>query len=237
MRRLLIITGFCCSVTMAGAQSISPSGIYGASGTSPGGGASVSWVLGSLTLQAMSALPVKLIDFKCVLTDASTVSLTWSTSEETNSDFFAIQHSVDGKQWTQIGQVKANGESGAVKTYEFEHGSPVSGDNFYRLKMVDHDATFAYSRVRNIYFKGISGVTFHPNPVSDWLTVDVKDWVTVKDLKITNVAGVTVGAFREEQLQKLTGKAFDFQDFSSGIYIISVTRKDGSVQSEKIIKN
>lgn len=218
-------------------QSISPSGIYGASNTSSGGGVSVSWVLGSLTPQAMSALPVKLIDFKCVLTDASTVSLTWSTSEEANSDHFEIQHSMNGKQWKAVGRVKANGESNAVKTYSFEHDSPANGENFYRLKMVDQDGTFAYSRVRNIDFKGVSGVTFHPNPVSDWLTIDARDWTSMKELKITNVSGVTVGAYNEAQLQKLQGKAIDFQDFPSGIYIISMTKKDGSVQSEKIFKN
>lgn len=183
-------------------QSISPSGIYGASNTSSGGGMSVSWVLGSLTPQAMSALPVKLIDFNCVLTDASRVSLTWSTSEETSSGHFEIQHSINGKQWKEVGRVKANGESNAVKAYSFEHGSPANGANFYRLKMVDLDATFAYSHVRNVHLKGISGVTFHPNPVSDWLTIDAGDWLSMKDLKITNVSGVIVAAYNDEQLQK-----------------------------------
>lgn len=237
MKKLLMITGFCCTVYFAHAQSISPSGIYGASNTSSGGGASVSWVLGSLTPEAMSALPVKLIDFQCALTDAATISLTWSTSEETSSDYFLIQHSTNGKHWAGIGQVKANGESNAVKTYAFEHSSPAKGENLYRLKMVDQDGTYAYSRVRNVHFNGIGGLTFHPNPVSDWLTVDVKDWVSLKELKITNVAGTAVGAFKEEQLQKLAGKAINFRDFPSGIYIISITRKDGSVQSEKIFKN
>ncbi|MCF0041685.1 T9SS type A sorting domain-containing protein [Dyadobacter fanqingshengii] len=237
MKRFLMIIGFCCLAYWAGAQSISPSGIYGASSTSLGGGVSVSWVLGSLTPEAMSALPVKLIDFQCALTDAATVSLTWSTSEETSSDYFLIQHSTNGKHWAGIGHLKANGESNAVKTYAFEHSNPAKGENLYRLQMVDQDGTYAYSRVRNVVFEAINGLSFHPNPVSDWLTVDAKDWVSMKELKVTNIAGATVGAFREEQLQKLPGKAINFQDFPSGIYIISITRKDGSVHSEKIFKN
>ncbi|MCF0048869.1 T9SS type A sorting domain-containing protein [Dyadobacter sp. LJ53] len=237
MKRFLMITGFCCSACLASSQSISPSGIYGAANISSGGGVGVTWVLGSLTPQAMSALPVKLIDFKCMLTDASTVSLTWSTSEETNSGYFEIQHSANGKQWKGIGQVKADGESNAIKSYSFEHSSPTKGENLYRLKMVDQDGTYAYSRVRNIHFGGESRLAFHPNPVSDWLTVDVKDWANVQELKITNVAGVTVGAFKEEQIQKMSGRRINFRDLPSGMYIVSMTRKDGSVQSEKIFKN
>ena len=109
MKRLLYSTLASVASLTLHAQSISPSGLYGASNTSSSGGVSISWVIGSLTPQIMSALPVTLINFECTLSDASTTMLQWSTSEETNSDYFEIQHSINGKQWIEIGRVKANG--------------------------------------------------------------------------------------------------------------------------------
>ncbi|MCE7065886.1 T9SS type A sorting domain-containing protein [Dyadobacter sp. CY326] len=183
-----------------------------------------------------SILPVKLVDFTAIANENKAL-LAWSTSEETNSDVFEIQHSIDGKQWIEVGRVKANGESNVVKTYAFEHGSPVQGDNLYRLKMVDLDGTFAYSRVRSIHFEGGTRLTFHPNPVLDWLTIDAADWASLKNLKITNVAGVKVGEWNEAQLRNFTDKRIDLQRFPSGMYILSLTDKNGTVQSEKIFKH
>ena len=237
MKRLLMLSGVCLSGVMASAQSISPSGIYGASNTSAGGGVSVTWVLGSLTPEAISALPVKLIDFKCMLTDELVVSVTWSTSEETNSDHFEIQHSINGKYWSEIGRVKAVGESDATRTYAFEHSSPVKGDNLYRLKMVDQDGTYAYSRMRNVHYGGEGGLTFHPNPVVDRLSINARDWPSLENLKIINVSGAKVAEFNYAQLRDMAGKEIDFKKYPSGVYIISITRNDGTVQSEKIIKN
>ncbi|WP_051350128.1 T9SS type A sorting domain-containing protein [Dyadobacter alkalitolerans] len=184
-----------------------------------------------------SVLPVKLIDFKCMLTDELVVSVTWSTSEETNSDHFEIQHSINGKYWSEIGRVKAGGESNVTRTYAFEHSSPVKGDNLYRLKMVDQDGTYAYSRMRNVYYGGEGGLTFHPNPVVDRLSINARDWSSLENLKITNVSGAKVAEFNYAQLRDMAGKEIDFKKYPSGVYIISIARNDGTVQSEKIIKN
>lgn len=182
-----------------------------------------------------SGLPVMLVDFTAISNETS-ILVAWSTSEEANSDYFEIQHSIDGKQWNKVGEVKANGESSVIKTYAFEHDSPENGDNFYRLKMVDQDGSFAYSRVRNINFNGGSQLTLHPNPVSDWLTINASDWDTFINLKIINMSGAKMGEFDENQLRDLSGKDINVQDFPSGIYIVSITRKDGSVKAEKIFK-
>lgn len=183
-----------------------------------------------------SILPVKLISFTA-MTNEKHVLISWTTSEETNGDYFLVQHSVDGKQWHEIGKVKATGESRVDKTYSFEHDSPVNGDNFYRLKMVDQDGSFALSRVRNIHYKGESVLTMHPNPVSDWLTVNASDWSSITNMKITNVAGLKMREFSDNQLRGLAGKDISVKDFPSGIYVISITKKDGSVHSEKIFKD
>lgn len=183
-----------------------------------------------------SFLPVKLVDFTAISQETS-AHIAWSTSEETNSDYFEIQHSTNGKQWTNIGEVKAEGESKAIKTYTFQHTSPVEGNNFYRLKMIDQDGSFAYSRVRKVDFKIKSQLTLHPNPVSDFLTVAAADLNSLVRLEITNMSGHKVREIEEQQLQSLSGGIVDVKDLPSGMYIFNITSKDGSVRAEKIFKN
>src|SRR5262249_11305088 len=107
------------------------------------------------------ALPVTLVSFKA-LAEGQTTSLSWTTSEETNSDRFDIERSQNGKNWAKIGSVASHKESAVNQYYSFVDAAPLRGDNLYRLKMVDLDETFAYSRIENVNFKGIALV--YPNP-------------------------------------------------------------------------
>jgi hypothetical protein len=113
-------------------------------------------------------LPVTLTRFTAVA-ESSTVLLSWSTTEEANSDRFDIERSANGKQWSRIASVASQGDSKVLVNYSHVDASPLAGQNFYRLKMVDRgadgqDGMFAYSQIRNVSFKGEGGVAPYPNP-------------------------------------------------------------------------
>jgi hypothetical protein len=183
-----------------------------------------------------SVLPVKLINFTAMANEKH-VLIAWTTSEETNSDYFEVQHSVDGKEWKAIGRVEASGESDVDKTYSYEHNGPIPGENLYRLKMMDQDGTFAYSRIRIVKMDVESVFSFHPNPVSDLLKIDVADWSSLKNIKVSNASGLTVAELNELQITNLSEKAINVRKFPSGMYLIQVTHKDGTVKNGKVFKN
>jgi hypothetical protein len=183
-----------------------------------------------------SVLPVKLINFTAMANEKH-VLIAWTTSEETNSDYFEVQHSVDGKEWKAIGRVEASGESDVDKTYSYEHNGPLPGENLYRLKMMDQDGTFAYSRIRIVKMDVESVFSFHPNPVSDLLKIDVADWSSLKNIKVSNASGLTVAELNELQITNLSEKAINVRKFPSGMYLIQVTHKDGTVKNGKVFKN
>lgn len=93
---------------------------------------------------AEGALPVKLTSFKAAK-EGKVVSLNWSTTEEIGSDRFEVERSMDGKVWSFIGEVKANGTTRNLNLYHFTDVQPAQGQNLYRLKMIDQDNTFAFS--------------------------------------------------------------------------------------------
>jgi hypothetical protein len=94
---------------------------------------------------SLENLPVRLKSFDGY-PEGGLVNLNWATTEETNSDYFGIEHSLNAKNWRSIGKVTALGESKKLKDYQFKHNQPVSGVNYYRLKMVDKDRTFAIQK-------------------------------------------------------------------------------------------
>jgi hypothetical protein len=118
-------------------------------------------------------LPVKLIRF-AARKDAETTLLLWETAEEINSDRFEIERSTTGKQWETIGSIPAQtnepgsgiAEKTSISTYSFTDAFPVRGQNLYRLKMIDLDSTFAYSKIEVVSFDRPDDILLYPNPVT-----------------------------------------------------------------------
>jgi hypothetical protein len=177
-----------------------------------------------------TALPVKLIDFSTAR-EGNIATLAWSTSEESNSDYFDVQRSGDGKAWEKLKTVAAKGESSVEAHYSAVDDSPMSGINFYRLKMVDKDGTFAFSKIRNVEFDLKTGYTLFPNPVSDKLNFkSTEDWNSVATIKIYNAQGVEVYTSPSVPVKEV-----DVKDLPSGTYVVKLSRKSRQSRSYKVI--
>lgn len=91
-------------------------------------------------------LPVKLVHFSGRSEDQST-KLSWETSWEEGNSHFEIQRSQEGSAFETLGFVAGNNNSTETITYTYTDLSPLPGVNYYRLKQVDFNGTFAFSEV------------------------------------------------------------------------------------------
>lgn len=98
-------------------------------------------------------VPVTLVEFTATAKADKTVLLRWKTSTEINSDYFVIERSADGVNFSQLAIVNANDNSSSIINYEFIDNTPGKSLNFYRLKMVDNDSRFKYSNIAVVTFK------------------------------------------------------------------------------------
>lgn len=186
--------------------------------------------IASFTMLVEKALPVTLISFKA-LAEGQTATLSWSTSEETNSDRFDIERSQNGKNWTKIGSLASHKESNVNQYYSFVDAAPLRGENLYRLKMVDLDETFSYSSIANLNFKGLALV--YPNPVgaSQSLTLNVGDWSKVSLVKVVNASGKVVFEASNALLSGISTR-----NLVAGAYVVQVTHTDGTVSSQRFVR-
>lgn len=184
----------------------------------------------SFSMAIEKALPVTLISFKAQ-SEGQTASLSWATSEEINSDRFDIERSQNGKNWAKIGSLASHKESSTNQYYSFVDASPLRGDNLYRLKMVDLDETFSYSRIESVNFKGIALV--YPNPVSasENLTLNVGDWSKVSQVKVVNATGKVVFEASNALVSGISTR-----NLVAGAYVIQVTHTDGTTSSQKFVR-
>ncbi|MDQ6481321.1 Ig-like domain-containing protein [Dyadobacter sp. LHD-138] len=185
----------------------------------------------SATVSITPALPVTLVDFTASKSEKS-VLLQWKTTLETNSEKFDVEHSQDGKNWNVVGTRESKGESTVMVKYSFTHNEPTPGENLYRLKMIDKDQTYAYSRIVSVSFDNLVKSVLYPNPVTDQLFLNSADWNKVSAVEIHNLAGNLV--YRSG---KNVSKTISVKDLPVGMYIVSVIQKTGAVDTHKVVVN
>lgn len=103
----------------------------------------------SSIVPAGSPLPVSLIDFTGSLRNHE-AWLDWKTVYERNTKRFEVERSIDGIIFRKIGVVNAAGNSNSIVSYSFKDKYLISEVNYYRLRMIDIDDKFEYSRVITI---------------------------------------------------------------------------------------
>ncbi len=98
----------------------------------------------SICVQQLTALPLNLLSFSGQRV-GNRHQLNWETSMEENTSHFEIEKSRDGINFTFLTQVAAAG-SGA-NSYTATDAQLQTGDNYYRLRSVDKDGRYTYSKI------------------------------------------------------------------------------------------
>ena len=71
----------------------------------------------------------------------------WSTATEQNADYFTVERSFDGRNFSSITTVQAAGNSSTIKHYFVIDKDANSGTTFYQVKETDFNGSFSYSKL------------------------------------------------------------------------------------------
>lgn len=182
---------------------------------------------------AKGVLPVTITSFSAAQKN-NAVQLNWSTVNEINNDYFSIERSSDNKNFTGIGTVYSQQAAGdGQQQYSFTDDHPLTGTSYYRLKQVDKDGKFTYSKIipasfiiQNSSFK----IIIKPNPSKDGkFTVDLGTARNNINLRITDNTG------REVYHQTMSSsQTIDVTGLKSGLYFVHV-KYDGGEETVKAV--
>jgi hypothetical protein len=120
-------------------------------------------------------LPITLVSFSGFM-DGSVNILKWITASEVNTSHFEVERSANGVNFEYLDQVDAKGNTSSTQNYSLVDAKPLSGTSYYRLKMVDNDGSYAFSKIVVLTRKSVNQpvLSVYPNPARDVLKVSFK---------------------------------------------------------------
>lgn len=102
-------------------------------------------IFGKLSLKCDDPLPVELTSFNALIKNHS-VYLNWETATEKSNYGFEVERSTNKINWIQITFINGCGNSNSPKKYSYIDDKISSGNYYYRLKQIDTDGAFDYSK-------------------------------------------------------------------------------------------
>ena len=173
-------------------------------------------------------LPVELNSFNAILKE-NQVLLNWQTASEINNHGFEIECSFDGKNWKNIGFVQGNRTTTDLFNYSFNDKKPLVGVNYYRLKQLDFDGEFEYSKTVAIELSMKKDeLRIFPNPIRDELNIANGEGQAM----IYNMLGQQLRAFSITNAQFL----INLSDLAEGQYMLHIQKEDGRVIVKRFVK-
>ena len=176
-------------------------------------------------------VPLTLIDFKGVANN-KTAFLTWETASEKNVLQFDIEYSLDGKNFEKVGSVKAkNSPTGA--NYSFEHiPDDVLSNALYRLKTIDNDETFVYSKIISLAFHKKSHENFIYPSIGNNNTLSIDLSESFNSIELINIEGRVI--FQQDIKNKIGQFDINIGHIPQGIYHVRLN-KEGKERAQKIV--
>jgi hypothetical protein len=178
-------------------------------------------------------LPVQLTSFSGSVINGD-AKLNWQVTNEINVQKYIVEQSTDAVQFRAVGTVLAKNLSQPF-TYSYIHGNIAAGKNYYRLKMVDKDGSFSYSKTILLHVgkTGTQQLVIAPNPVVNSITITHAKATKNARLMVVSITGnIVQEIYTSEQA---TQTSFDVSALVSGTYLIKYVN-NGTVETKSFIK-
>ncbi len=216
---------FCFDIQAPGSTTLVPYG-YGKSGSV------LKYDYGtSAAITTQTFLPLELVNFKVSKGNRKN-SLVWVTTSEFNVGSYEVLKSVDGINFTKIGELSAKNNSSALNTYTFDDFK-IHSTTCYKIRVKELSGEVSYSKIICVENKTGQKADFSifPNPNTGLFTIQngTEDNITVV---IHSQQGNLISSYTVSP----GNNPVDIQDLPKGIYLIKfVSNKTTTMQ--RIIKN
>jgi endonuclease I len=179
----------------------------------------------------LAALPVTLRSFEGVYRNNISY-LDWRIEEEKELSHYEIQRSIDGKTFSKIGLIK----SAYAHNYRFEDpmSNPLSNRYYYRLKMIDLDGSYDYSKVVSIEVTTKKYVfTLFPNPATK--EVNLKFGENINSIVTINVTDMLGKVWLQQNFTNTTElNTLNINALPMGNYIVQ-SSVNGVVSYQRLV--
>lgn len=198
------------------------------------------YVVNSLTYStplAIGTVPVTYTNFTGECSNAGAV-LNWSTATEVNNDRFEVERSRNGVEWNKVGTVRGNGTTVSSKDYKFIDAE--GGNALYRIKQIDTDGRFEYSKVVSVNCSVAGGgVKVFPNPARNLVQIVLRsEQRSSVTIQLVDNLGRVILERNEDVFQGSNTLKIGLNNIPAGTYSLRVVDgKNSSVHKLSILGN
>jgi len=190
----------------------------------------------SLAQTISGSLPVVLVGFDVSQTTNNNIAISWTTQQEVNIDYFAVEKSNDGINWGTIATAKSKGNSALAKTYNSIDIFPLKGSNFYRVAIKSQNGLVGFTATKTVRFTGVSNISIYPNPSTDLVNISLAE-VPQEDWIITLVNNMGNVVAQKKYNRTLTSAAFAVGNYPNGNYRLQIAYGKYQESKQLMIKH
>jgi hypothetical protein len=181
-------------------------------------------------------LPIELLNFEHNCINDQTL-LEWCTASETNNQYFTIEQSIDGINFTALATVNGNGTSSQKNCYQYLVNTHHDGLIYYQLVQTDFDNTVKKLKVIAVHpCNGKTDLITITNNGTKNVTLFVNSLIDSNDeVVIHNTLGQIL---MQQSLITKKGKNevnLNLNSLANSVYYITIVRNNESLISKKII--
>ncbi len=190
----------------------------------------------ALTNAPALALPVEWLDFSGKPAGED-VELSWATANELNNRGYEVERSANGVAFGRIGFVAAQNGASTYRRYGFLDEKALTTKTpawYYRLKQVDNDGSFSYSKIIRIQPPG-QGFAWQllPNPARHEVVLQRSECAgCAATVTVSDLAGREALRLRVTEL----ANPIDLSALPAGIYLVTVRNDGGEVWQDKLLR-
>lgn len=177
-------------------------------------------------LNISAPLPVNLIYFAGKNEKAGNV-LEWVTASEQNNQGFEIERSSNNLKFIKIGENKGENASYEQKTYSFTDKNIGGNSFYYRLKQIDYNGKYNYSKIIFVEPTKNNEINIYPNPVINSLTIEAE---SESNIQIFDLIGKQIPVIFSKLSTYYHG---NLTEIPKGIYVVKII--SGLKQQSKLI--
>lgn len=172
------------------------------------------------SVNPLTPLPVELLSFDAKLNSSKRViDVSWSTESEINTSHFKVEKLVNNS-WVTLETVTAVGSQNSVTDYKIEDINPFIGENYYRLKSVDHNGEYSYSNIRVVLLEADQyQLHVFPNPATNSVQIVLKD-IENKTVQMYDASGRLIACPIFTATEDMV--ILNLENIDSGLYTLKV---------------
>lgn len=185
-----------------------------------------------------SSLPIQLLAFSAS-PEGGKVRLEWSTAVEINNEYFTVERSEDGLEFTEVTRVEGAGNSSTQNDYVAYDPQPLKGTSYYRLKQTDYDGGFEYSDMLPVTITTLLKSDFKivPNPNTGTFTLDITSPFEEAEIQVLNNFGQLVHMEELIGIMGNTKRELDLRDeLAAGIYFVKIDMGSSTFIKQMVIE-